>query len=163
MGRIAMTWPANRSKNPSILHCVKCGVTQEAACDCGVGYQPAATYLAIKMLANAERYAGMSDRAIADEIGVDHKTVAKARAATGENSPVDTPRTGLDGRTRRPPKPRKPKLALVTDEEIPTAEECEEEEQEALYDHACELVAMMARKTRQKFFASIKKEYPNEI
>lgn len=36
-----------------------------------------------------------------DETGVDHKTVAKARKAGGEQSPVE--RTGLDGKTRKLP------------------------------------------------------------
>ena len=45
--------------------------------------------------------AGLSDRQIAEHVGVDHKTVAKCRAeleATGE-LPQSTIRTGLDGRT----------------------------------------------------------------
>jgi hypothetical protein len=45
--------------------------------------------------------AGLSDRQIAEYVGVDHKTVAKCRAeleATGE-LPQSTIRTGLDGRT----------------------------------------------------------------
>jgi hypothetical protein len=39
----------------------------------------------------------ISDRAIAADLGVDHKTVAKARRATGEKSPV-AKRTGKDGK-----------------------------------------------------------------
>ena len=50
---------------------------------------------------------GKSDRAIAAEIGVDHKTVGKARKATGEQSPVQE-RTGLDGKTRRLPEQKPP-------------------------------------------------------
>lgn len=43
-----------------------------------------------------------SDRALAAEIGVDHKTVAKARQSTGDDSPVEK-RTGRDGKVRRMP------------------------------------------------------------
>lgn len=42
----------------------------------------------------------LSDRAIAAQIGVDHKTVSAAR--TGEKSPVEK-RVGLDGKERRMP------------------------------------------------------------
>ncbi|UPJ25900.1 hypothetical protein [Bradyrhizobium sp. CW1] len=45
-----------------------------------------------------------SDRAIAEEIGVDHKTVAKARARTGDHSPVEK-RIGKDGKARKMPEP----------------------------------------------------------
>jgi hypothetical protein len=49
----------------------------------------------------------MSDRAIAKAIGVDHKTVGKARReTTGDDSPVE--RIGLDGKTRKLPQ-RTPK------------------------------------------------------
>jgi hypothetical protein len=47
----------------------------------------------------------LSDRAIAERLGVDHKTVAAARP-TEENSPV--PRKGRDGKFRRMPAPREP-------------------------------------------------------
>ncbi|UPK31756.1 hypothetical protein IVB18_25845 [Bradyrhizobium sp. 186] len=46
-----------------------------------------------------------SDRAIAEEIGVDHKTVAKARARTGDHSPVEK-RIGKDGKARKMPEPK---------------------------------------------------------
>jgi hypothetical protein len=45
-----------------------------------------------------------SNRAIAAEIGIDHKTVAKARRSTGINSPVEK-RIGLDGKSRKMPVP----------------------------------------------------------
>jgi hypothetical protein len=49
-----------------------------------------------------------SDREIAREIGVDHKTVAAARKATGENSPVKK-RVGKDGKARKMPEPKQAK------------------------------------------------------
>jgi hypothetical protein len=77
------------------LQCSACGAEANAACNCGKPYVPASVKAAEAVKANPEK----SDRAIAKEIGVDHKTVAKARSATGEYSPVE--RTGLDGKTRK--------------------------------------------------------------
>ncbi|WP_154070803.1 hypothetical protein [Bradyrhizobium lablabi] len=88
--------PAQRTQ----LRCSGCGVTVDAACGCGVGYVPAHEYAAKAVIANPEK----SDRAIAADYGVDHKTVGKARKATGEKSPV---RIGRDKKARRLPK-RKP-------------------------------------------------------
>src|SRR5262245_26902362 len=54
-----------------------------------------------------------SDRAIAKEEGVDHKTVAKARReaeSTGEASPVEK-RVGADGKARKAKTPRQRKIA----------------------------------------------------
>jgi hypothetical protein len=45
-----------------------------------------------------------SDRAIAAEIGVSDKTVAKARRATADKSAVEKKRTGKDGKARKMPK-----------------------------------------------------------
>ena len=49
---------------------------------------------------------GLSDRAIAEQVGVDHKTVGQVRANWG-NSPVDR-RVGLDGKSRPAPVGRTP-------------------------------------------------------
>jgi hypothetical protein len=51
---------------------------------------------------------GKSDRQLADETGVTHPTIARARrkaAATGKGLPVGGKRTGADGKTRRPRRP----------------------------------------------------------
>jgi hypothetical protein len=57
------------------------------------------------------RGAGMSTRAIASAIGVDHKTVQNdLMKSTGENSPVVHTVVGLDGRARAATVPRPPAL-----------------------------------------------------
>jgi hypothetical protein len=55
-----------------------------------------------------------SDRAIAEQIGVSHPTVAKARkkATTGKDFPVDK-RTGRDGKARK--MPSKPAIVEIGD------------------------------------------------
>src|SRR5262249_22179767 len=58
-----------------------------------------------------------SDRAIASEIGVDHKTVAKARKSTGEASPV-AKRVGKDGKARKLPA-QKPKTIALNVVQVP--------------------------------------------
>ena len=45
----------------------------------------------------------ISDRAIAKDMGASHTAVQNARKATGNQLPVDEPRTGLDGKQRRMP------------------------------------------------------------
>jgi hypothetical protein len=74
-----------------------CGAQARTGCDCGKPYISKVDQATQAVKANPER----SDRAIAKDIGVDHKTVAKARQATGERSPIQ--RTGLDGKTRKVP------------------------------------------------------------
>ena len=61
-----------------------------------------------RIKAALEREPLKSDRAHAEELGVDHKTVGKVRRSTGEASPVDGKRVGKDGRARKQPakKPR---------------------------------------------------------
>ena len=75
------------------LVCPGCGTT--ASCNCGVAPIDRAAYA---LLNNGQK----SDRAIAAEIGVDHKTVGAARRRTGETSPVGK-RIGRDGKARRLP------------------------------------------------------------
>jgi hypothetical protein len=50
-----------------------------------------------------------SDRAIAKEIGIDHKTVARARKSVGDKSP--TRRVGADGKQYRATKQMTPEAA----------------------------------------------------
>jgi hypothetical protein len=84
----------------AIMRCSQCGETTNAACECGVAYVSAGEYAAQAIAAHPEK----SSRAIAAEIGVDHKTVSAARAR-GENSPPEK-RVGMDGKSypaKRPP------------------------------------------------------------
>lgn len=82
-----------RVKELKQLRCSKCGVTTDAACDCEVGYVPAHEYAARAVAANPE----MSDNAIAEVIGVDHKTVGEARKSVGGDS-LTAKRIGKDGK-----------------------------------------------------------------
>lgn len=79
------------------LSCTKCGSMADATCDCGSPYIPAAARAAKAIVANPEK----SNRTIANEIGVSHTTVQRARE-TGTCVPVDE-RIGLDGKVRRLP------------------------------------------------------------
>jgi len=80
------------TQHPAIrLVCPQCGT--QAGCSCGVAPIDRAAYALLK---NPEK----SDRAIAAEVGVDHKTVGKARRATGESSPIEQ-RVGRDGKIRK--------------------------------------------------------------
>jgi hypothetical protein len=97
----------------NFIRCVKCGVAVKCPCGCGAPYasehpwansDPLTKKSALQRAAEAVAASpGKSDRAIAAEIGRDHKTVAKARRARGA-SPVESPvdeRVGRDGRRRK--------------------------------------------------------------
>jgi hypothetical protein len=80
----------------STLQCSACGACTEAACDCGVAYISAGKRAAAAVAAAPEK----SDRAIAAEIGVDHKTVGSARRSGGDDSPTEEARrVGQDGKS----------------------------------------------------------------
>jgi hypothetical protein len=76
--------------------CPKCGNN----CQCGVPYVPKTVRAAEAIAAHLEK----SDRAIAGEIGVDHKTVAKVRAELEDvgntSKPESIPRAGGNRRPR---------------------------------------------------------------
>jgi hypothetical protein len=74
----------------AVLVCTGCGAEANASCNCGVSYVAKSIRAAEAIKANPNR----SDRAIAADIGVDHKTVGKAR---GDNSPPE--RIGQDGKS----------------------------------------------------------------
>lgn len=124
------------------LHCPVCGIS--AACDCGVApVRRAENALIAKP--------GLSDRAIAEEIGVSHPTVAKARKATGKHLPVAT-RTGKDGKVRVSPKPR---LKIIDTAADPVTEGCpdcstsEEEWQRSVMNIASDAISLPAYWSRQ--------------
>lgn len=90
------------------LVCSSCGASGTGSCHCGVAYVPAAQRAADALAQDPSR----SDRAIATEIGVSDKTVAKARRSTAESSAV-AKRVGKDGKARKMPisaseEPQKP-------------------------------------------------------
>jgi hypothetical protein len=98
-----MTVTKIKSKKPITikLECSACGAAGTASCNCGVAYETAGSRAAKALAADPAR----SDRAIAKEIGIDHKTVAKAR---GDNSPPEK-RVGQDSKSY----PAKPKRQAV--------------------------------------------------
>jgi hypothetical protein len=83
------------------LRCPKCGVTQDAACGCGVDYQIVRP-IAAAMKA-VEAHPEKSDRAIAAEVGVSDRTVNRARQRTTATNVAVEKRTGLDGKARKQP------------------------------------------------------------
>jgi hypothetical protein len=82
------------------LICAGCGAETNATCNCGMEYRPKAARAREAIEATPEK----SNRAIAEEIGVDEKTVRKARSTADQ--PAVQERTGLDGKTRKMPKHR---------------------------------------------------------
>jgi hypothetical protein len=91
--------------------CSKCGA--DRGCDCNA---PAIKKAAAAIAANPQK----SDRAIAAEIGVDHKTVGKVRRARGDDSPPEAAevRIGRDGKSykakKKPTAPLAPTAAPPT-------------------------------------------------
>jgi hypothetical protein len=84
------------------LVCSACGADGEGSCRCGANYVPWKEKAAADAVA---AHPHKSNRAIADEIGVDEKTVRKARrkSTTADRSAVGK-RTGKDGKTRNMPR-----------------------------------------------------------
>jgi len=127
------------------FRCSACGA--DRGCDCNA---PAIEKAAAALARSPEK----SDRAIAAEIGVSKDTVRRAR--TGADAPVDRPRVGLDGKTRKSPIKR-----TISNDETPSEEEADRSHQQALlYDQACLLLERMTDKTRRCFFAYIRRKYP---
>ena len=92
---------ADHLKIKTKLVCSGCGAPGEGTCGCGVPYLTPGERAEAAVRANPEK----SDRAIAEEQKVDHKTISAARKRTGEHSPVEK-RVGKDGKARKMPKPR---------------------------------------------------------
>jgi DNA-binding transcriptional regulator YhcF (GntR family) len=87
-----------------VMACTVCGTEVNAGCTCGANYVPKSIRAAEAVKADP----GKSDRAIAEKIGVDHKTVAKVRADledVGSIPHVDT-RTDSKGRQQPATKPQ---------------------------------------------------------
>ena len=150
MAQLQIVQQVNRS-----MECSECGAAGIAACDCGAPYMPAGERAAKAIAANPRK----SDRAIAAELGINQSTVSRARPPTDAPASVDT-RVGLDGKVRQMPR-RSTKTK--SEEVMPTEQEAYAEQEKHLYDHACELVELMARETRQKFFACLRRRYREEL
>jgi hypothetical protein len=136
------------------LICSSCGVSVAAACSCGTAYTPAGVRAARAVAANP----GKSDRAHAAELGVGSNTVRRARKATAPSGAVEK-RVGQDGKVRKMPKRRRPMFLTSNKDVMPTEEEAEKSYQETLYDQACLFLESMTDKTRQKYFAFIRRTY----
>ena len=90
----------SKQKPAQLLRCSKCGAKTEAACDCGVGYEPARVVAAKAVKANPEK----SNRAIAAELGIHHDTVREARKSVA-GFPATDRRIGTDGKSYPATKP----------------------------------------------------------
>lgn len=83
--------------------CTSCGVEANASCNCGKPYIPAKVRAAEAIAANPQK----SNRAIAEELGVDKRTVDTARRELGgDDSPPE--REGRDGKIYHLPSREKP-------------------------------------------------------
>jgi transposase len=106
---VSVTAEIHKLPQPKLhLYCAKCGVVSEPRCDCNVGYITAGEVARRAVAAKPE----MSDRAIAEAIGVSDQTVGRARKKlTATFVAVDGMRTGKDGKKRSQPRRKKPKHA----------------------------------------------------
>jgi hypothetical protein len=86
------------SADRKLLACSACGAGADASCNCGVPYVPAAARAAEAIGKTPQK----SNRSIAGDLGVDEKTVRRARRSTADKSAVEK-RVGRDGRIRRLP------------------------------------------------------------
>jgi hypothetical protein len=125
------------------LACTACGAEANASCNCGQPYMPAKQRAKEAIEANPQK----SNRAIADEIGVDHKTVGAAR---GEYSPPEV--IGRDGKTYPATKPKRNPAATVEDESIEFVVEGDDESwpeaaRKALRRERLEYVDLLGRVT----------------
>ena len=79
------------------LRCSKCGATTHAHCDCGVAYVPVSAIVA-PAIAKPEN-ATKTNRALAAELGIDERTVRRARAGSGAAFAAPEKRVGKDGKS----------------------------------------------------------------
>lgn len=87
---------AQRPKNFIFSVASACG--EDASCNCGAPLMSKAQRAVEAIAANPQK----SNRAIADDIGVNYQTVNRARKlSTDTDVSVDEPRVGLDGKQRQ--------------------------------------------------------------
>lgn len=128
------------------LHCPVCGVF--AACDCGVAPVRRAENA---IAANPEK----SARAIAEEFGMGHATVSRARKKRTVSGETVGKLIGRDGKKRKSPKPKKPNLRIVHTSADPITEGCpdcstqEEEWQRSVMNLASDAISLPAYWSRQ--------------
>lgn len=95
------------------LRCSSCGVSQNAACDCGVSYVPAGELAKKAVRENPE----MTNHAIAKQYGVSSDTIRRARGDTRVGASAPTARrTGTDGKQYNAVKPKPAKKPDVKQE-----------------------------------------------
>lgn len=88
------------------MKCLSCGGDGEASCCANPKLVKASEYVVQAIADNP----GKTDRAIADDMGVSHQTVMRARKALGPFGPTEK-RTGKDGKSYKATKARKPEIA----------------------------------------------------
>jgi len=122
------------------LQCTICKAETSAACSCGAIYRPKAQRAAEAVTAHPEK----SNRALAEQIGVDEKTIRQARASTADQSAVAlrNPRIGLDGKAR--------KLPSYIPDPPPTI-------RDDLIEQAVELVRQMTPPERIEFIQQVRR------
>ena len=125
--------------------CTACGAEANASCTCGVAYTPKSVRAAEAIKADPEK----SDRAIAADIGVDHKTVSAAREAGGESFPTSDTRVGRDGKHYPATAPR-PRLPSYIPSQADTAPDLIAQAQKYL-DRIIPLLRQMDQRQRLKF------------
>ena len=95
-----------KKPEPNKLRCTSCGTTVDAPCDCGVSFE----FIKAKKLAEIgiKETPNLSNRAIADRMGVSKETVRREREQPAQNVLVAEPETriGLDGKERKMPESR---------------------------------------------------------
>jgi hypothetical protein len=97
--------------------CTGCGAEANAPCNCGVSYVPKVVRAREAIAANPEK----SNRAIAEEIGADEKTVRKARA--DQSAPESV--TGKDGKNYPAKRPRNDEYEEAVDSVVERADRLE--------------------------------------
>lgn len=122
-----MTATVIKLPRPSRLECTVCGVTVDAACDCGVLYIPNGAEKRDAATKALKADPNKSDRQIAKAVGVSHPSVAKLRSKLEAAGDVEnfTTRTDTKGRKQPSTKPSKPKAKPAPRASGPIQEDCE--------------------------------------
>lgn len=120
--------------------CTGCGAEANASCSCGKPYVPKKQRAAEAIAANPRK----SNVAIAEELGIDEKTVRKARQASDQSEPE---REGRDGKVYR--LPSKPHASDPIQEECEDCDTPQEHWQRSVSNMAGDAVSMSAFWSRE--------------